>query len=107
MERLAIAAAVFIMAAGASVGYFTTPTNGLTSVSKQTVKKYYDRITPAVTVVAQAEPEVYYLNPVLAIAIARQWVRDQKAIRMAVPCKKAGRIRSPKDEQCWLPGRMP
>lgn len=57
--------------------------------------------------IVQAEPEIHYLNPVLAIAMARQWVRDEKARRMAVPCKKPGRIRSPKDEQCWLPGRMP
>ncbi len=57
--------------------------------------------------VVQAEPDVYYLNPVLAIVIARQWVRDQKARRMAVPCHKAGRVRSPVDEQCWIPSRMP
>lgn len=55
----------------------------------------------------QSEPDVMYLNPVLAIAMARQWVRDEKARRMAVPCTKKGRIRSPKDELCWLPGRMP
>jgi hypothetical protein len=53
------------------------------------------------------EPDVYYLNPVLAIAIARQWVRDEKARRMKVPCEAPRRIRSPKDEKCYLPGREP
>ena len=57
--------------------------------------------------IVQAEPEIHYLNPVLATAMARQWVRDEKAKRMAVPCEAPRRVRSPKDERCYLKNRLP
>ena len=57
--------------------------------------------------IVEQEPDVIVINYFMAQEQTRQWIRNEKAKRMAVPCKKAGRIRSPKDERCWLPGRMP
>lgn len=57
--------------------------------------------------IVQPEPDIIVINFLMAQEQTRQWVRNEKAKRMAVPCKKAGRIRSPVDEQCWIPNRMP
>lgn len=53
------------------------------------------------------EREVLYLNPVLAIARTRAWVKAEKARRMAQPCETPRRVRSPKDERCYLRSRLP
>ena len=61
------------------------------------------------TCVAGAAVKVIETQPSILVVqrVVMAWVKAEKAKRMAVPCKMAGRIRSPKDGRCYLPGRMP
>lgn len=55
----------------------------------------------------EAEPDVLFVNYPEARQALGFLKRYRKAQRMAVPCETPRRIRSPKDERCYLKNRLP
>jgi hypothetical protein len=75
-----------------------TPANA----GKTEILKTESCVAGAAVKVIETQPSILVVQRVVMA-----WVKAEKAKRMAAPCKMAGRIRSPKDGRCYLPGRLP